>query len=200
MQLTKNSAVVVFLFCAKCQISVKDTLKSPLHHIKAIFLKEFRNVWHWITPNGNPDVFESTKHRDCTWHVHQTASCSRLTCDVISPQRRRSLTLWGPRVAEVFLGWTEGKELDKTGLPISAHTGSHGIIMTSCRKSMIPLFLPVNSLQQWPVYEKPTVGLYSGHKIQTANACSSNYHGRTLLFFFFLWKIFGGNKMAINAV
>lgn len=53
---------------------------------------------------------------------------------------------------EVFLCWTEGKALDKSGLAVSLNTGSHGVTVTSFRKSAISLFLPVSSPQQSRVY------------------------------------------------
>lgn len=67
--------------------------------------------------------------------------------------------------------WVEQKEksLTKQAGP-SPHTGSHGIIMTSYRKSMIPLFLPVCSPQQLCVYQNVQWGLLAAknRKLMTA--------------------------------
>lgn len=75
--------------------------------------------------------------------------------------KARHLLYKAPVAEEVFLCWTGGKALDKSGLAVSLHTGSHGVTVTSFRKSAISLFLPVSSPQQSCVYQNVQWGWLS---------------------------------------
>lgn len=71
--------------------------------------------------------------------------------------------------------------------PISTHTGCHGIIMTSYRKSMIPLFFPVCSPQQLSVYQNVQYGL----SLATKNGLLMHAVQNVSPLLILLWEIYG---------
>lgn len=146
----------LFFFSQRCfcvrQLTVTHTNKSSYLDITSEHYFPRNSVR--LTLNNklcSNSTLKSMKHQDRTWHIHQTAFCSRLKYDVTAPQRSKSLTLQGPQGNGRISGFNRRKRAwQNRPAPIFSHW-LPCIIMTSYRKSMIPLFLPVHSAQQWSV-------------------------------------------------
>lgn len=92
----------LFFFSQRCfcvrQLTVTHTNKSSYLDITSEHYFPRNSVR--LTLNNklcSNSTLKSMKHQDRTWHIHQTAFCSRLKYDVTAPQRSKSLTLQGPQ-------------------------------------------------------------------------------------------------------